>query len=205
MEAAFIGQIGARIKARVKGWVNVVKDLIGPIADSGLEPGGSQVTVTIDASVLTAYYQARSGLLGATVSTATSSGSGTPKTNPTPPWGTGSTAPQISALTKNFLAGGQLMDATAAKLDVPGASADYKRVLAAALADYKRVLAAALADYKRVEAPALAEYERVVAAALADCERVEAPAWADYKRVEAAEHAKCCPDCPWDGHTIFRR
>ena len=86
------------------------------------------MTVTIDASVLTAYYQARSGLLGAAASTATSSGSGTPKTNPTPPWATGSTAPQLSALTKNFLAGGQLMDANAAKLDVPGASADYKRL-----------------------------------------------------------------------------
>ena len=32
-----------------------------------------------------------------------------------------------------------------------------------------------------------------------------APAWAEYKRVKAAEHAKCCPDCPWDGHTIFPR
>ena len=77
--------------------------------------------------------------------------------------------------------------------------------LATALAECKRVEATALAEYKRVEALALAEYKRVQAPAWAEYKRVEAAALAEYKRVQTAEHAKCCPDCPWDGHTIFRR
>jgi hypothetical protein len=64
-------------------------------------------------------------------------------------------------------------------------------------------LAPAWAEYNRVQVPALAEYNRVNAPAWAEYNRVNAQAWAEYKRVEAAEHANCCPDCPWDGHTIF--
>ena len=83
------------------------------------------------------------------------------------------------------------------------ALAEYERVVATAWAEYERVKVTALAEYKRVKVTAWAEYERVKVTAWAEYKRVKAPAWAEYKRVEAPEHAKCCPDCPWDGHTIF--
>ena len=75
--------------------------------------------------------------------------------------------------------------------------------LVTAWAEYERVKVTALAEYERVKVTAWAEYERVKVTAWAEYKRVKAPAWAEYKRVEAPEHAKCCPDCPWDVYTIF--
>jgi len=89
------------------------------------------VVISIDANVLTAYYQARAGVAGAGLASGGSSGSASgAKKNPTPPWTSTSTAPQMSALTQKVLAGGKFIDEGAAQLDVPKASADYKRLFA---------------------------------------------------------------------------
>lgn len=65
-------------------------------------------------------------------------------------------------------------------------------------------------EYDRVEQAAWAEYERVEQAARAEYNRIRQVAWVEYNRVEQAAwdkiealHAEQCPDCPWDGRTIF--
>lgn len=89
------------------------------------------MVLSIDMNVLTAYYQARAGVSGGLASGASSGGSASgAKKSPTPPWTTSSTAPQMSALTQTVLAGGKFINEGAAQLDVPKASADYKRLFA---------------------------------------------------------------------------
>ena len=83
------------------------------------------MTVSFDTSLLSSYYQARSGLAANT--SAGSSGSGS-KTNPTAPWAAKSTAPKMSDLVTTVLAGHKFIDPEAAKLDVPTASKDYKQL-----------------------------------------------------------------------------
>jgi hypothetical protein len=85
------------------------------------------VVISIDASVLTGWYQAKAGL----VTTATgATGSATPKVAPTPPWNTQPTAKEASAAVTSALAGHKLINEDAAQLDLKGASADYKKLFA---------------------------------------------------------------------------
>ena len=88
------------------------------------------MTISIDASVLTAYYNNRAGL-GATATTA-AGGSKPAVKDPTPPWSATSTAPRSSDLVKSVLAGARFIDPNAAKLDAPttSQSADYKSLFA---------------------------------------------------------------------------
>ena len=59
----------------------------------------------------------------------------------------------------------------------------------------------AWAEYKKIQQSALAEYEKIRQPAWAEYEKIRQPAWA---KVEAV-HKKVCPNCPWDGKTIFTR
>ena len=54
-------------------------------------------------------------------------------------------------------------------------------------------------EYDRLVQPARAEYNRIVQPARAEYDRIEQPA---RKKIEAL-HAQQCPNCPWDGKTIF--
>jgi hypothetical protein len=86
----------------------------------------SGMTVTFDTTLLTAYYNAKSGV-GANAS------GGTTKTvakTPTPPWSTESKAPRSNDLVKSVLAGHRFVDTSAAKLDVASAPEDYKKLFA---------------------------------------------------------------------------
>ncbi len=90
------------------------------------------MTITIDTSSLLSYYQARTGGMasaGASTAGATTA-SGARKYAPTPPWSTSSTAAKSSELVKQALAGRRFIDEGAAQLDLPGASADYKKLFA---------------------------------------------------------------------------
>jgi hypothetical protein len=83
---------------------------------------------SIDSSLLLGFYQARTGQ---TSSLATgSSGTGKTKYAPTAPWATTSEAPRASELVKTVMAGRRFIDENAATLDLPGASADYKKLFA---------------------------------------------------------------------------
>jgi hypothetical protein len=68
----------------------------------------------------------------ATGGSAGSAGSNTPAkpVAPTAPWTTPETATHASAAVQSALAGHALVDVSAAKLDLPGASADYKKLFA---------------------------------------------------------------------------
>jgi hypothetical protein len=87
------------------------------------------VVISITASLLTSYYDAKYNIGTAT----TSSGTGSSSTAaPTPPWQSTSTAPQQSALVKSVLGGAAFFNPSATQLTSPGAaeSSDYKNLFA---------------------------------------------------------------------------
>jgi hypothetical protein len=96
---------------------------------------GARVTVSIPASVLLGWYQSFFGGSGtgapAPGGTATAAVSGPPtKYAPTPPWDPSLKQPSESQLVQAALGGQPLINPSAAKLDLQGASADYKNLFA---------------------------------------------------------------------------
>jgi hypothetical protein len=83
----------------------------------------------IDTSVLLGYYQAKAGL-APSAGSGTGAGSAPAQVAPTPPWNQTETSQQASANVTAALAGHKIVDEDAAKLDLPGASADYKKLFA---------------------------------------------------------------------------
>lgn len=90
------------------------------------------MTVTFDTSVLLGYYQARTGLAGLAAAGAggVSGAGGAKKYAPTAPWATTSAFPRADALAKSVILGRRFIDENAAKLDLKGASTDYKKLFA---------------------------------------------------------------------------
>ena len=86
------------------------------------------MVIGIDSSILLGYYQAKAGIPAS--STSGSSSTAAPKVAPTAPWTTQETPQQASAAVTSALAGHKIVDESAAKLDLPGASADYKKLFA---------------------------------------------------------------------------
>lgn len=84
----------------------------------------------IDSSVLLGYYQTRTGQGSTTAASSSSSSSATKKYAPTAPWSTTSSAPKSPELVKSALLGKPLIDENAAKLDLAGASEDYRKLFA---------------------------------------------------------------------------
>ncbi|HYF21848.1 MAG TPA: transcriptional regulator [Caulobacteraceae bacterium] len=78
--------------------------------------------ITFDTSLLL-------GLYGPTTASA-GGAAARRKTDPTPPWDPKAAAPQAGELVKATLAGRRFVDPNGAKLDVPGASQDYRRLFA---------------------------------------------------------------------------
>ncbi len=102
------------------------------------------MVVSFDPNLLSNYYQAKvaevsaeaggAKLSGASAGTTTSHGfinsSGHRQYAPTPPWDTSSGAPRESALVQHALAGLPFINQNAARLDMPGASSDYRSLFA---------------------------------------------------------------------------
>lgn len=86
------------------------------------------MAVTFDNSILSNYFQARNGLANTAAGTATTSSR--KKYAPTAPWSATSNAVKTPELVKTALTGRKLIDEGAAKLDLEGASADYKKLFA---------------------------------------------------------------------------
>ncbi|MDB5425231.1 MAG: regulatory protein FlaEY [Phenylobacterium sp.] len=82
--------------------------------------------VGIDSSVLLSLFQARAGV---PVTGAANFGPA-PVKQPTAPWSREPTPAQTSALVKAAMGGQKFVDESAAKLDVSGASADYRKLFA---------------------------------------------------------------------------
>ncbi len=88
---------------------------------------GSAVVISISASLLTAYYNARAGIgTGAASSSASSTAA------PTPPWQSTSTAPQQATLVKSVLGGAPFMNTSATQLSAPSgtSAANYNNLFA---------------------------------------------------------------------------
>jgi len=90
----------------------------------------------------------------------------------------------------------------------------YKKVEVTAWEAYEKAKATALEAYKKAKAPAWEAYEKAKATALEAYEKAKAPALEAYEKATAPAsakrdkaintlHAKECPNCPWDGMTIF--
>ncbi len=94
------------------------------------------MTVTFDSSILTAYYNAKAGITTASDGSLVSSSSSTRKYAPTAPWATtakasaANTPALMTDAVKSAMAGGKLINEDSAQLDLPGASADYKKLFA---------------------------------------------------------------------------
>ena len=63
---------------------------------------------------------------------------------------------------------------------------------------------------KVITGPEIAECDRITQLARAEYSRLAQLAWAEYSRIMQlawkkieALHAQQCPNCPWDGNTIF--
>lgn len=86
------------------------------------------MAITFDTSVLLGYYQARTGQGSSLATGSTGTGTGKTKYAPTAPWATNSGAPRASALVETVMSGRRFIDENAAVLDLPGSSADYKKL-----------------------------------------------------------------------------
>lgn len=84
--------------------------------------------IQFDTSVLLGYYQSRTGQAGASAAGSATGAAPKKQYAPTAPWATTSTALRASDLVKNALIGKRFIDENAAKLDLAGASDDYKKL-----------------------------------------------------------------------------
>ena len=85
--------------------------------------------ITIDTSQLLSYYQTRTGQSGGSATAAGVSTAGK-RYAPTPPWDPAAKVPRSSALVQSVMAGRSFINEGAAQLDLPGASADYRKLFA---------------------------------------------------------------------------
>jgi hypothetical protein len=131
--------------------------------------------ITFDTSILLGYYQSKTSLAAlAAGAGASATPTGTTSTNttkvPTAPWSPTSDAERESDLTKDVMAGKRFINESAAKLDVPGASDDYKKLFAlyqglnslygvVDAANGKNVSGLDLASYMRTFARGVAEVD----------------------------------------------
>ncbi|HEX8233304.1 MAG TPA: transcriptional regulator [Caulobacteraceae bacterium] len=88
------------------------------------------MTITIDTSALLGYFNARAGVSGASTA-GTAASAAAKKTVPTAPWASESKAPRASDLVRSVLAGRKFVDLNAARLEIAGASQDYRKLFAA--------------------------------------------------------------------------
>ncbi|WP_293677758.1 hypothetical protein [uncultured Phenylobacterium sp.] len=84
------------------------------------------MVTNVDLSFLTSYYQSRSGATGGALAPA----GATKRATPTAPWNGSVTPAESSAAVKAALLGRKFINEGAAKLDVIGASADYRKLFA---------------------------------------------------------------------------
>jgi len=79
----------------------------------------------------------------------------------------------------------------------------YEKVEATAWEAYRKATALAWEAYRKATAPALEAYEKVKDSALEAYKKAKATALAKRDKAINTLHAKECPNCPWDGETIF--
>lgn len=91
------------------------------------------MTISFDPNILISWYQAKAGLAGLTAGATAANGGVSSQAAakiPTAPWNNPSQTPKDSALVNSALGGDAFINERAAKIDVPNADADYKRLFA---------------------------------------------------------------------------
>ena len=86
---------------------------------------------------------------------------------------------------------------------VDAAWAAYNAALDAAWATYAAADKAARATYNAALKAAWTAYDAADKAAWATCYAALKAAWTTYNAAVKAAHQAECPDCPWNGRTIF--
>jgi hypothetical protein len=86
--------------------------------------------IGFDTNILLGYYQSRTGGTGTSAAGSTSASGVKKQYAPTAPWAPSSNYLRSSDLVKNALLGKRFIDENAAKLDLAGASDDYKKLFA---------------------------------------------------------------------------
>jgi hypothetical protein len=86
--------------------------------------------IGFDTNILLGYYQSRTGGTGTSAAGSTSAAGIKKQYAPTAPWAPDSSYLRSSDLVKNALLGKRFIDENAAKLDLSGASDDYKKLFA---------------------------------------------------------------------------
>lgn len=120
--------------------------------------------ITFDSNILIGYYQARAGVIGGVGGAA----GGSKKVAPTAPWSAQAAPAQTSAAVKSALLGRKIIDENAAKLDLPSASADYKKLFALYQGLDTLMGVATQAQGKTVSSFELARLEKTFANGLAE-------------------------------------
>ncbi len=137
--------------------------------------------ITFDPNILLGYYQSRNGGTG-TTGAATTSGKPTTASGkyvPTAPWDVKSGYMRSDDLVKGALLGKRFIDEGAAKLDLAGASADYKKLFSLYQGLNTLGGLAAQASEKHVSTLQIGQYQRAFARGLA-----EVDAYADAMKLE---------------------
>jgi len=88
------------------------------------------VTISFDPNLLLSWYQAKANLAGLALGGNAGPTAVTAASVPTAPWNNPALTPKDSALVSDALAGKPFIDEKAAKVDVPNADADYKKLFA---------------------------------------------------------------------------
>jgi hypothetical protein len=129
------------------------------------------VTISIDTSLLINYYNSKAGVLstsdGATTADGTFLTGAATRYAPTAPWSSASSAPREAALVTSVLGGQNFINENAAKLDLPGASDDYKKLFALYQGLNALTGVADAAGGKNVSATDAAHYQKVFTSGLA--------------------------------------
>jgi len=83
------------------------------------------------------------------------------------------------------------------------AQAAYDKAIASAQAAYDKAIASAQTAFDKAIAPAWAAYDKAIAPARTAYDKAIAPARTAFDKAIASAHLLECPDCPWDGQSIF--
>lgn len=124
--------------------------------------------ISFDTNILLGYYQSRTGGTGAGANGAAGATAAKKQYAPTAPWATNSPYLRASDLVKNALLGKRFIDENAAKLDLTGASEDYKKLFSLYQGLNTLYGVAEQAAAKRVSALDLAKFTRVFDRGLAE-------------------------------------
>ncbi len=80
---------------------------------------------------------------------------------------------------------------------------EYQKIDQQAWVEYQKIRLQAWVEYQKIEQQAWVEYQKIDQQARVEYEKIEQPVRAEYQKIEERLHAEECPNCPWDGKTIF--